>query len=216
MHAADRDSVLRRLDHLVYAVPDLDRGVADLERQLGVRAAPGGPHPGRGTRNALMALGPESYLEIIAPDPAQPEPAGGRWFGVDPRAPARLAGWAAKGSDLPRLVATAAQRGVALGEVMPGARTRPDGVQLRWTLTNPDAQAVFGLAPFFIDWDGSPHPAATAPRGPVIVSLRAEHPRPDLAREPLAALGLDLAVDAGPRPGLVALLRTVSGLVELR
>jgi len=216
VRAADDRELLRRLDHLVYAVPDLDGGVADLEQRLGVRAAPGGPHPGRGTRNALIALGPESYLEIIAPDPAQPEPAGGRWFGVDPRAPARLAGWAAKGSDLPRLVAAAAQRGVPLGEVMPGARTRPDGVELRWTLTNPDARSVFGLAPFFIDWGTSPHPAATAPRGPVLVALRAEHPRPDLAREPLAALGLDLPVDAGPRPALVATLRVVSGLVELR
>jgi hypothetical protein len=214
--AADDRALLRRLDHLVYAVPDLDGGVADLEQRLGVRAAPGGPHPGRGTRNALIALGPDSYLEIIAPDPAQPAPAGGRWFGVDPRAPARLAGWAAKGSDLPRLAAAAAQRGVPLGAVMPGARTRPDGVELRWTLTNPDARAVFGLAPFFIDWGSSPHPAATAPRGPILVALRAEHPRPELAREPLAALGLDLPVDPGPRPALVATLRLVSGLVELR
>jgi hypothetical protein len=214
--AADDTGVLRRLDHLVYAVPDLEAGVADLEQRLGVRASPGGPHPGRGTRNALIALGPDSYLEIIAPDPAQPEPAGGRWFGVDPKAPARLAGWAAKGSDLVRVAAAAAKRGVPLGEVMPGARTRPDGAELRWTLTNPDAQPVFGLAPFFIDWGTSPHPAATAPRGPVLVSLRAEHPRPELAREPLAALGLDLPVDPGPRAALVATLRIVSGLVELR
>lgn len=215
-HAAQSEPVIRRVDHLVYAVPDLDAGVADLEQRLGVRAAPGGPHPGRGTRNALIGLGPDSYLEIIAPDPAQPEPVGGRWFGVDPKAPARLVGWAAKGSDLARVVAAAAKRGVPLGEVMPGARARPDGVERRWTLTNPDAQAVFGLAPFFIDWGTSPHPAATAPRGPVLVSLRAEHPRPDLAREPLAALGLDLPVDVGPRPALVATLRIVSGVVELR
>lgn len=216
MRGADETGVLKRLDHLVYAVPDLDGGVADLEQRLGVHAALGGPHPGRGTRNALIALGPESYLEIIAPDPAQPVPAGGRWFGVDPKGPAHLAGWAAKGGDLNRVVAAAARRGVTLGEVMPGARTRPDGVELRWTLTNPDARAVFGLAPFFIDWGTSPHPAATAPRGPEIVALRAEHPRPDLVREPLAALGLDLPVDAGPRPALVATLRIVSGLVELR
>jgi len=75
---------------------------------------------------------------------------------------------------------------------------------------------VFGLAPFFIDWGTSPHPAATAPRGPVLVALRAEHPQPDLARDPLAALGLELPVAPGPRPALVATLRIVSGLVELR
>jgi glyoxalase-like protein len=216
VHAADGDGVLRRLDHLVYAVPDLDGGVADLERRLGVRAAPGGPHPGRGTRNALIALGPDSYLEILAPDPAQPRPAAGRWFGVDENVPPRLAGWAAKGADLERVAKSAAARGVPLGPVVAGSRQRPDGVNLKWTLTDPGVTSGVTLLPFFIDWAASPHPAATAARGPVLVSLRAEHPRPDLAREPLAALGLNLAVDAGPRPALVAVLRTVSGLVELR
>jgi len=207
---------LRRVDHLVYAVPDLDAAVADLERRLGVRAAPGGQHPGRGTRNALIALGPESYLEILAPDPAQPAPAGGRWFGVDPATPARLAGWAAKGSDLSRLADSATRRGVPLGPVTAGSRQRPDGVTLRWTLTDPGVAPDVSLVPFFIDWADSAHPAVTAPRGPVLVTLRAEHPRPDLAREPLAALGIDLPVDAGARPALVATLRTVSGVVEVR
>jgi hypothetical protein len=213
--AAD-ERVLRRVDHLVYAVPDLAAGVADLERRLGVRAASGGQHPGRGTRNALIALGPDSYLEILAPDPAQPAPADGRWFGVDPQVPARLAGWAAKGADLPRLAASAAQRGAPLGPVVAGSRQRPDGVTLKWTLTDPGQASGVTVLPFFIDWADGPHPAATAPRGPVLESLRAEHPRPDLAREPLAALGIDLPVDRGPRPALVAVLRTVSGVVELR
>jgi catechol 2,3-dioxygenase-like lactoylglutathione lyase family enzyme len=208
--------VLGRVDHIVYAVPDLDASVADLERRLGVRAAPGGQHPGRGTRNALIGLGPDSYLEILAPDPAQPAPAGGRWFGVDPKTPARLTGWAAKATDLTRLAATAAQRGVPLGPVVAGSRQRPDGVALKWTLTDPGVASGVTLAPFFIDWAASPHPAVTAPRGPVLESLRAEHPRPELAREPLAALGIDLPVDQGARPALVAVLRTVSGVVELR
>jgi hypothetical protein len=213
---APGDGVLRRLDHLVYAVPDLDSAVADLEHRLGVRATPGGQHQGRGTRNALIALGPESYLEILAPDPAQPAPNGGRWFGVDPNTPARLAAWAAKGVDLQRVASSAAARGVPLGPVMAGSRQRPDGVVLKWTLTDPGVSAGVSLVPFFIDWTGSLHPAATAVRGPVIESLHAEHSRPDLAREPLAALGIDLPVDQGPRPALVAVLRTVSGLVELR
>jgi hypothetical protein len=208
--------VLRRVDHLVYAVPDLDGGVADLERRLGVRATLGGQHPGRGTRNALIALGPDSYIEILAPDPAQPAPAGGRWFGVAPAAPARLAGWAAKGSDLTRLADGARRRGVPLGPVMPGSRQRPDGVTLKWTLTDPGVSPAVSLVPFFIDWADSPHPAVTAARGPVLVALRAEHPRPELAREPLATLGIDLPVDVGPRVALVATLRTVSGTVELR
>ena len=40
--------LLPRVDHLVYATPDLDSGVEEIEKLLGVRATPGGQHPGRG------------------------------------------------------------------------------------------------------------------------------------------------------------------------
>ena len=210
------NSVLHRVDHLVYATRDLPATVADLERRLGVGATPGGRHPGRGTRNALVALGPSSYIEIIGPDPAQPPSDSPRWFGIDGLTGPRLVTWAAKATDLERFAADAARRGVQLGAVGSGSRQRPDGVALQWEFTDPATVVADGLVPFFIDWGSSPHPAATAAPGPVLVSLRAEHPEPERVRDALSVLGVDLPTEQGPRPALVATLRGELGEAELR
>ena len=204
------------VDHLIYAVPDLARGVADLERLLGVRASPGGQHLGRGTHNALLAVGATAYLEIMAADPAQSAPPRPRWFGLDTLLAPRLVGWAARADRLDERVAAAAAAGVRLGAVAGGSRVRPDGVRLEWQLTDPDALLGDGVVPFLIDWGASPHPAASAAAGPPLVGLRAEHPEPEAVRAMLAAADVALPVDAGASPALVATFTTPAGAVVLR
>lgn len=208
--------LLARVDHLVYATPDLNRGVEEIEKLLGVRATPGGQHPGRGTRNALITLGPATYLEIIAPDPEQPPPKTPRPFGIDRLKESRLVAWAANGEDLERLRDEAARKGARLGEVMSGSRRRTDGVLLSWRYTDPQTVLADGLVPFFIDWGQSPHPARTAAQGASLIALRAEHPDAQRVQRLLREIGLDLPVQTGATPALVAIIDSPRGRVELR
>jgi glyoxalase-like protein len=208
--------LLERIDHLVYATPDLTMGIDAAERLFGVRASPGGQHPGEGTRNALIALGPTSYFEIIGPDPEQPAPGRPRRFGIDEIKTPRLTTWVAKGSGLEKFARDAAMHGVNLGAVIPGSRKRPDGVVLSWRYTDPRVILADRLVPYFIDWGASPHPSASAATGVTLLSLRAEHPDPDRVQGILRQLGLDLMVGHGPRPALIATFGSPKGHVELR
>jgi hypothetical protein len=212
--AQARDT-LRMIDHLVYAAPDLDSAIAHVERLLGVRATPGGSHPGLGTRNALISLGPRIYLEIIAPDPAQPAPSEPRVFGIDTLSAPRLTTWAASRSNLDELARRALSEGVDIGAVSSGSRRRPDGVQLSWQLTDPVRSLGDGLIPFFIDWGDTPHPATTAAAGARLVALRAEHPDPGRVTTMLRTLGLPLVVQRGAAPRLIAVIDGPRGRVEL-
>ncbi len=208
-------SLLSRVDHLVYASPDLEREVDHLNTLLGVRATPGGRHPGWGTRNALMALGESTYLEIIGPDPEQNIPLPDLRFGIGDLDQPTLMSWAVKTEDLEQVVEDAQIRGVELGPISEGKRERTDGTLLSWRLTA-HRPSPGGLIPFFIDWGETTSPAQGAAEGCSLRELRGIHPDPEEIRLELAGLGLDLPIDRGSVPGLVAILDTPKGRVELR
>jgi hypothetical protein len=212
---AQEDRYLAQVDHLLYATPDLDLGIHTIETLLGVRATAGGQHMGFGTRNALIALGPLTYLEIIGPDPAQTKPAGPRRFGVDELKEPKLIGWVSRATGLDALVVRARAQGIELGAALSGSRTRPDGTLLTFGYTDPSAIVEHRLIPYFMDWGTSPHPATTAPQGARLVALRAEHPDPARIERMLHALSLDLPVTRGPQPLIIATLEGRKGRVEL-
>ena len=202
------------VDHLVYAVPDLGAGCAAFERGTGIAPAAGGAHPGIGTHNALVSFG-SSYLELIAPDPGQPDPSGPRPFGVDDLIEPGLAGFAVRpgpGESLDELIARLVAAGHDPGPALPMSRRRPDGVELSWRLTMPVPR---GATPFLIDWGDAPMPCDTAPGGVALDSLTMFDPDPERAGSILAALGVDAAVESAPHPGLEAQVRGPSDRVTL-
>lgn len=148
-----------RVDHVIYAVDDLEVASARLSEEHGLTSAPGGRHPGWGTANRIVPLGPD-YLELVAVvDPA--EAAASDFGSAALRALAvggGLMGWAVATDDL----ADVARR---LGlEVANGSRERPDGLTLSWHLAGVSEALDTGALPFFIQWHGAPelHPGKAA------------------------------------------------------
>jgi Glyoxalase-like domain len=180
------------LDHVILGCNDLDAGVDYVYQRTGIRAAPGGVHPGAGTRNALLSLGTLRYLEIIAPDPLQSA-------STDPRHVASLknpalVGWAAHRGDLNGFASALQSAGVECLGPKPGSRARPNGTTLTWkSLTLKDDSN--GILPFFIEWGAnSLHPSVDAPAGCRLTDLSITTPNPAELQALLAKLQLDVQI----------------------
>lgn len=151
------------LDHLVVAARTLEEGVAWVESGLGAAMAGGGRHALMGTHNRVMALGGETYLEVIAIDPEAPPPARPRWFALDS---APMQALLARGPALVHWVARTAALEQALARY-------PEDVEVlqlsrgpyRWRMGVPrDGRLPAGGAlPTLIEWQGDRHPARDLP-----------------------------------------------------
>ncbi len=203
------------IDHIVLAVPDLADGVAEFQRRTGIRPVRGGSHVGLGTANYLVGLGSGAYLEIVGPDPDQPDAAQPRPFGIDHLTASRVVTWCIRPADFDGAIATAKARGYDPGPPRAMSRRTSQGTLLAWRLTLGAADPVDGLVPFLIDWGTTAHPSTgimpTLPLG----SLAGEHPEPVGVRARLTALDVDLAVAPGLRPRLLVTLQCPTGPVVL-
>jgi hypothetical protein len=195
------------LDHLLLGSNDLNAGINFVEAHTGVRAAIGGVHPGRGTRNALLSLGERRYLEIIAPDPAQdkvPDFAGPLLQKLRSLSTPRLVGWADHPGNIEALAAKLKATGMAFDGPRDGSRARPDGRLLKWKTLNL-ADDHNGLLPFFIEWDAtSTHPSTDSPAGCRLESFTIADPDPTALKKLCKQLGLDVPIEAGKKPELRA------------
>jgi hypothetical protein len=136
-----------RIDHVLYAVSDLEAGGTRFEEDLGLESVPGGRHPNWGTANRIVQLGPD-YVELVGVVDA--ETAASSDFGKLVRdAGEGLVGWAVATDDLD---AVAARLGLHIER---GSRKRPDGVRLAWRVAGlEEALRSGGALPFFIQWEG--------------------------------------------------------------
>ncbi len=194
-----------KLDHIMFAVSDLDAGIEQIKNLTGVSAEFGGSHAGAGTRNALLSFGNEQYLEIIAPDPVQNVTGNGvTGAGVTGTMAAELLSlpcgyirtWAVATKDFTPVVLVLERFGYG-HHMIEMSRTRPDGVQLAWQILFVTHQP-HGLAmPFFINWQESEHPAQLAPGGCELQWFSVECPGADEFQRFCSAIDINVRVAKG-------------------
>jgi hypothetical protein len=213
--SAPQETAPKLLDHILVGSPDLDKGIAFIEERTGVRAAFGGVHPGAGTQNALLSLGKNRYLEIIAPDPKQSPTLDMR--NLRKLEEPVLVGWAAHPGDIEAFAQRLKGEGVEAIGPKPGSRKRPDGRVLNWkklALKDDDA----GLFPFFIEWGpGTIHPSVDAPQGCTLKLFEASAPEQNLTqlRHLADQLSLDLKITPGRTTHLHAIVAGPKGRLDI-
>lgn len=204
---------MAEIDHIVLGARTLAEGAAFVEQHLGVKPQPGGQHEGAGTHNMLLGLGPDCYLEIIAPDPAQPEPAHPRLFDLDDpatktmlEAEPRLIAWVARTTAMDAVMARLGPRGGEVREMHRG--------DLSWRMAlPPQRQDMDNLLPPMIEWKGERAGKRLRDSHFRLVELQAEHPEAEALKAALGDRGLGeaLHVKRGSHPRLVAKLRGPDG-----
>ncbi|MGB2634069.1 MAG: VOC family protein [Candidatus Acidiferrum sp.] len=206
--ADDVPAIPPDLDHIIVGFPNLEDGINRLFQLSGYRAAVGGSHPNRGTRNALLNLGNNSYLELLAPDPAQPALL---WHKeIATLMELTIVGWAIRHAELDKLASLLKERGVPCTDPIPGSRVRPDGQTLNWrklTLVGD----LKGNLPFFIDWNSaSRHPSSDAPGGCLLQEFRPTGALPEI---PPPQDGMRLHIISGKQAQLQAKIAGLNGTI---
>ncbi len=159
-----------RVDHVVYAAEhDGVHATAErLAKLIGVTPVDGGVHPRFGTRNVILPLAHERYVEVVEvlEHPAADKAPFGQVVRARSEAGGGWLGWVVRVDDI-------AEQEKRLGrESVTGNRHRPDGVELRWQQLGVKGLQADPQLPFFIKWeDGTPHPSESAATLVTIESL---------------------------------------------
>ncbi len=160
-----------RVDHVVYAAErdGLKATARRLAERIGVQPVDGGVHPRFGTRNIILPLAHERYVEVVEvlDHPASDKAPFGQVVRARSEAGGGWLGWVVQVDDI-------SEQEKRLGrESVLGNRHRPDGVELRWRQLGVKGLQADPQLPFFIQWEqGLPHPSDDAHTEVTIDSLQ--------------------------------------------
>lgn len=206
----------KKVDHIVYAVPNLAAAIQHIESKFGVAPVIGGVHPTQGTMNALLNLGDGCYFELLAIDPNNSQITPPRWMGIDLIQAAQITRWAVQSEDMASDGATLQAYHPKMGQVTGGQRRTNSGSLLTWQLSMPLTEPEVEVVPFLLDWSQSDrHPTEQLPERCRLVGIELTHPNPEAIQPLFQSLSLDLNVAVGPTPSIQIRVDSPNGVVVL-
>ncbi|MGB3468446.1 MAG: VOC family protein [Cyclobacteriaceae bacterium] len=203
------------IDHIVYAVSELEAGMDHIEDCLGVRPVYGGKHPQQGTHNAIVAIGQSQYLEILAPDPDNDSIPPPRWMGIDRPGKDEITRWALKSDNINRDVKILGTLGETYLHTKEGQRMTATGDLLKWQLSMPSASPRIDVVPFLLDWGASQHPATGLDQLCKIISFDIYHTETAKINRVLQQLGSEPLLLPSEHTTMHLTLNCPKGLVTL-
>ncbi len=165
-----------RVDHVSYAAEHdgLQATAERLAKLIGVDPVDGGVHPRFGTRNVILPLAHERYVEIVEclDHPASDKAPFGQAVKLRSEAGGGWLGWVISVDDI-----TTVERRLGRAAAA-GNRYRPDGVELRWRQIGIRGLMSDPQLPYYVQWeDGRLHPSVGATTEVTIEGLQiAGHP----------------------------------------
>lgn len=140
-----------------------------LSKLIGVEPIDGGIHPRFGTRNIILPLAQERYVEVVEvlDHPASDKAPFGRAVRDRSAMGGGWMGWVVRVDDL-------ADTEERLGrKAVDGNRFRPDGVELHWKQIGINGLIADPQLPFFVQWqDVDLHPSKLAKNNVILQSLQ--------------------------------------------
>jgi hypothetical protein len=158
-----------QLDHVSYATSH-DTVIDVIQRigsQLGASFIDGGIHPQFGTRNFILPLQNNQYIEVVCPldHPAADKTPFGQLVTKKVEAGGGWLSWVVAVSDLTPLETKLSRKAVE------GHRKKPDGYDLYWKQIGVLDTLEEASNPFFIQWTSESHPSTERESKVVLTSI---------------------------------------------
>jgi len=207
---------ISKIDHIVYTVPDFETALNDLEKSLGVHPSFGGHHLSKGTKNALLHLGGQCYLEILGIDEDNLKINAPRWMGVDLVQTPKITRWALLSEDFEKESSILQSYHPKMGVKNEAQRKTEKGSFLKWSMLLPLAKPEVEIIPFFINWRASSiHPTNSLAKKCQLVDIKFTHPNPSSIQSTFDQLGINYKIQKGVEISIKITIDSPNGTVEL-